>query len=124
MIPASETVVLDLSYLHSWTTTPVMLRPAPDADLGQLVPVAVMIQTDGTPEAIDRARTVLALSIGLGFLAAWLMVIGIDDSYQVAWPSTDYFIALGVSLTFALAAVIATFGLIHRNTTPTSTRFA
>lgn len=214
-IPTADVVTLDMSFLESWTTTPVPLLPATTSTLDQLVPVAIMIQTDGTPEAIDRARTalntsgitgtpgatptdlelqssarlvqglavlaylgmviavviagvslavgtasavldrkkvlglmrlmgmpasalrriilgeaavplltVLALSIGLGFLVAWLMVTGIDDSYKVTWPGVDYFIALGISLILALAAVTATFGLIQRNTTPTTTRFA
>ncbi|WP_225219045.1 ABC transporter permease [Arthrobacter gallicola] len=213
-IPKTDVVALDMSFLHSWTTPPVSLVPA-SATLDQLVPVTIMIETDGTPEAIDRARTalntsgitatpastptdlelqsstrlihglavlaylgmiiavviagvslavgtasavldrkkvlglmrlmgmpastlrriilaeaavplltVLALSIGLGFLVAWLIVTGIDDSYKVTWPGNDYFLALGASLMLALAAVTATFGLIQRNTTPTATRFA
>lgn len=75
-------------------------------------------------EAAVPLLTVLALSIGLGFLVAWLVVTGIDDSYDVTWPGIDYFIALGISLILALAAVTATFGLIQRNITPTTTRFA
>lgn len=214
-IPTADVVALDISFLYSWTTTPVSLVPAPTNTLDQLVPVVIMVETDGTPAAIDRARTtldtsgitatsgttptdlelqssarliqglavlaylgmvtavviagislavgtasaildrkkvlglmrlmgmptstlrkiilgeaavplltVLALSIGLGFLVAWLMVTGIDDSYTISWPGNDYFIALGISLLLALAAVTATFGLIQRNTTPTTTRFA
>lgn len=212
-IPTTDVVTLDMSFLESWATAPVPLLPA-TTTFDQLVPVAIMIETDGTPEAIDRARTalntsgitgtpgttptdlelqssarlvqglavlaylgmviavviagvslaigtasaildrkkvlglmrlmgmpasalrriilgeaavplltVLALSIGLGFLVAWLMVTGINDSYQVTWPGTNYFIALGISLVLALAAVTATFGLIQRSTTPNTTRF-
>lgn len=214
-IPTTDVVTLDMSFLYSWTKAPVPLLPASTATFEQLVPVAIMIETDGTPEAIDRARTalntsgitgtpgstptdlelqsstrlvqglavlaylgmviavviagvslavgtasavldrkkvlglmrlmgmpvtvlrriilgeaavplltVLLLSIGLGFIVAWLMVTEINDSYKVTWPGTDYFIALGISLLLALAAVTATFGLIQRNTTPTTTRFA
>jgi hypothetical protein len=66
---------------------------------------------------------VLLLSIGLGFLVAWLMVTSIDDSYRVTWPARDYFIALSLSLLLALGAVTATFSLIRTNTAITATRF-
>lgn len=214
-VPTTDVVTLDMSFLQSWTTAPVPLLPASTATFEHLVPVAIMVETDGTSEAIDRARTalntsditgtpgstptdlelqsptrlvqglavlaylgmviavviagaslavgtasavldrkkvlglmrlmgmpasvvrtiilreaavplltVLLISIGLGFLVAWLMVTGIDDSYKVTWPGTDYFAALGISLLMALAAVTATFGLVERSTTPTTTRFA
>ncbi|MBO1268112.1 ABC transporter permease [Arthrobacter cavernae] len=213
-IPESETVAVDASLLHFWTTQPLALSPAPARALEGLVPVVMVLGTDGTPEAMDRARTamnssgvtaipatspmdnklqsstrliqglavlaylgmflavaiaglslavatasavldrkrvlglmrlmgmpvsvlrriitreaavplltVLFLSVGLGFLVAWLMVTGIDDSYRVAWPTPDYFIALGLSLLLALAAVTATFGLIRGNTAMAATRF-
>ncbi|WP_105030736.1 ABC transporter permease [Arthrobacter ruber] len=214
-IPTTDVVTLDMSFLDTWTTTPVPLLPTPTTTFDRFVPVVIMVDTDGTPGAVDRARTalntsgitgtpgttptdlelqssarlvqglavlaylgmviavviagvslavgtasaildrkkvlglmrlmgmptstlrriilqeaavplltVLTLSIGLGFLVAWLMITGIDDSYTLTWPGTDYFIALVISLTLALAAVVATFGLIQRNTTPTTTRFA
>jgi ABC-type antimicrobial peptide transport system permease subunit len=213
-IPAAETVVVDMSFLHYWTTQPLALTPAPATNLDGLVPVVMVLGTDGTPEAMDRARTalnssgitaipatspldlklqstgrliqglavlaylgmfvaiaiaglslavatasaildrkrvlglmrlmgmpvsvlrrivtreaavpllaVLLLSVGLGFLVAWLMVTFIDDSYRVTWPAPDYFMALGFSLLLALGAVTATFGLIRSNTAMTATRF-
>ena len=213
-IPAAETVAVDASFLHYWRTQPLALTPAPATSLDGLVPVVIFVGTDGTPEAMDRARTalngsgitaipatspgdfklqsstrlirglavlaylgmfvaiaiaglslavatasavldrkrvlglmrlmgmpvsvlrriivreaavplltVLLLSVGLGFLVAWLMVTFIDDSYRVAWPAPDYFIALGLSLLLALGAVAATFGLIRGTTAVTSTRF-
>lgn len=213
-IPVTETVAVDSSFLYYWTTQPLALTPQPDANLDSLVPVVILLGTDGTPEAMDRARTllnssgittqsatspvdvqlqstgrmlqglaglaylgmfvaigiaglsmavataaaildrkrvlglmrlmgmpvsvvrrvitreaavplltVLTLSVGLGFLVAWLMVRGLSDTYRVAWPSSDYFIALGVSILLALGAVASTFRLIRGNTAMTATRF-
>jgi hypothetical protein len=194
-IPATETVAVDTSFLLYWTTQPLALTPAPAANLEGLVPVVIVLGTDGTPEAMDRARTllnssgvtahpatspldaelqsatrliqglavlaylgmfvavaiaglslavatasavldriitreaavplltVLLLSIGLGFLVAWLMVTGINDTYRVTWPAPAYFTALGLSLLLALSAVTATFSLIRGNTAMTATRF-
>ncbi len=212
-IPATETVAVDPAFLRNWTTKPLALNPAPAANLDALVPVVIVIGTDGTPEAMDRARTalnssgitaipatspsdlklqsatrliqglavlaylgmfvavaiaglslavatasaildrkrvlglmrlmgmpvsvvrriitreaaiplltVLLLSVGLGFLAAWLMVAFIDDTYRMTWPAPDYFMALGVSLLLALGAVTATFSLVRGNTALTAAR--
>ena len=211
-IPAEETVSVDTSFL--WTTHPLALNPAPAASLDEMVPIVIVLGTDGTPEAMDRARTalngsgitaipanspldlnlqsttrliqglavlaylgmfvaigiaglslavatasaildrkrvlglmrlmgmpvsvlrriitreaavplltVLLLSVGLGFLVAWLMVTFIDDTYRVTWPAPGYFMALGISLLLALGAVIATFSLIRGSTAVTATRF-
>ena len=72
-----------------------------------------------TREAAVPLLTVLLLSVGLGFLVAWLMVTFINDTYRVTWPAPDYFaaLALSLSLLLALGAVIATFSLIgqYRN---------
>lgn len=213
-IPAAGTVAVDTSFLRYWATEPLALTPAPAANLAGMVPVVIVIGTDGTPEAMDRARTalngsgvtatpatspldnklqsgtrliqglavlaylgmfvaiaiaglslavatvsaildrkrvlglmrlmgmpvsvvrriivreaavpllaVLLLSVGLGFLVAWLMVTFIDDTYRVSWPASDYFVALGLSLLLALGAVTATFSLIKGNTAMTVTRF-
>ncbi|MBT2593902.1 FtsX-like permease family protein [Arthrobacter sp. ISL-72] len=212
-IPGTEVVAVDSAFLR-FSTQPLALAPAPAGTLDGLVPVVMVVGTDGTPEAMDRARTtlnrsgvtatpatspsdiqlqsatrlvqglavlaylgmfvavaiaglslavatasavldrrrvlglmrlmgmpvsvlrrlitreaavplltVLLLSIGLGFLVAWLMVTGINDAYRVTWPAPDYFIALGLSLLLALGAVIATFGLIRGNTGISATRF-
>ena len=213
-IPATRTVALDASFLHFWTTRPVALTPAPAANLDRMVPVVVVLDTDGTPEAKDRARTalngsgftavpaaspgdqglqsatrliqglavlaylgmfvaiaiaglslsvatasaildrkrvlglmrlmgmpesvlrriiireaavplltVLLLSLGLGFLVAWLMVTFIDGTYRMSWPAPSYFAALGLSLLLALAAVAAMAGLVRGQTGRTATRF-
>ncbi|MEV4953080.1 FtsX-like permease family protein [Paenarthrobacter nitroguajacolicus] len=213
-IPASETVAVDGEFLYFWTAQPLELTPVPSGNMEGLVPVVMVLGTDGTPEAMDRARTaldssgitatpaastsdfqlqssrrlihglsvlaylgmfvavaiaglslavgtasaildrqrvlglmrlmgmppfvlrriitreaavpllsVLVLSIGLGFLTAWLMVTAIDDSYQVDWPEPGYFTALGLSLVLACCAVVATFGLVRGSTAMTVTRF-
>lgn len=213
-IPVVETVTVDASFLYYWTTQPLALTPAPATGLDDLVPVVILISTDGTPEAMDRARTaldssgitavpaassvdfklqsstrliqglavlaylgmfvaiaiaglslavatasavldrkrvlglmrlmgmpgsvmrriitreaavplltVLLLSVGLGFLVAWLMVTGINDAYRMTWPAPDYFMALGLSLFLALGAVTATFVFIRGTTPMTATRF-
>ena len=213
-IPETEIVAFDSSFLSFWTVQPVPLTPVPVKDLKELMPVVMVVGTDGTAEAMDRARTVLNssgvtaqpasspldnelqsptrlvyglavlaylgmfvaiaiagmslavatasaildrkrvlglmrlmgmpvsvlrriiiheaalplltvlfLSVGLGFLVAWLMVTSINDTYKVTWPAPDYFIALGLSLLLALGAVIATFSLIRGNTAMTATRF-
>lgn len=213
-IPATVTVAVDTSFLHFGTTQPRALTPAPAANPAGMVPVVIILGTDGTPEAMDRARTllnnsgvtahpatstldaglqsstrlirglavlaylgmfvaiaiaglslavatasavldrkrvlglmrlmgmpvsvlrrvitreaavplltVLLLSVGLGFVVAWLMVTFIDDTYQMTWPEPGYFMALGLSLLLALGAVTATFGLIRGTSPMTSTRF-
>lgn len=213
-IPASETVSVKSELLYFWTAQPQELTPVPTGSMEALVPVVLVLGTDGTPEAVDRARTaldssgvtatpaastrdfqlqssrrlihglavlaylgmfvavavaglslaagtasaildrrrvlglmrlmgmppfvlrriitreaavpllsVLALSIGLGFLTAWLLVTAINDSYDVTWPDPGYFAALGLSLVLACSAVVATFGLLRGSTALTATRF-
>ena len=58
-IPSSEVVTVDGTFLYFWTTQPLALKPAPAGSLEGLVPVVLVLGTDGTPEAMDRARTVL-----------------------------------------------------------------
>jgi ABC-type antimicrobial peptide transport system permease subunit len=211
-IPATGIVSVGTSFLGSIQA--LSLAPAPGANLDDLVPVVLVLGTDGTPEAMDRARTVLntsgitaipatspsdarlqstgrliqglavlaylgmfvavaiaglslavatasamldrkrvqglmrlmgmpvsvlrsiitreaaipllavvLLSVGLGFLVAWLMVTFTDDTYQLTWPTIDYFLALGLSLLLALGAVVTPFSLVRANTSITATRF-
>ena len=61
-IPASEVVAVDASFLYFWATQPLELAPAPAQIMDGLVPVVIVLGTDGTPEAMDRARTVLNAS--------------------------------------------------------------
>lgn len=74
-------------------------------------------------EAVVPLVTVLALSAGLGYLTAWLMVTTLRDDYHVTWPAPEYYIALIASLVMATIAVATTFGLIKNNTRLTATRF-
>jgi hypothetical protein len=213
--PGAEKIVsFDASLLNSWTSEPVPLTAAPVDSLAGMVPVVMVVSTDGTPAAIDRARTalnasgvtatpgtspadlatmsssrliqglaalayigvfvavvisgislavstaaavldrkrvlglmrlmgmpvsvlrkvivqeaavplltVLLLSVGLGFLVAWLMITSLGGGRTIAWPGTEYYAALSISLMLALAAVTATFGLIRPHTALTATRF-
>lgn len=211
---AENIVAFDASFIEPWTTKPVCLTAAPVDSLNGLVPVLLVVSTDGTPAAIDRARTalntsgvmampatsradtatmsntrlirglaalayigvfvavviagislavstaaaildrkrvlglmrlmgmpvsvlrrvivqeaavpllaVLLLSVGLGFLVAWLMITSFGGGRTITWPSTEYYAALSISLLLALGAVTATFGLIRPNTAITATRF-
>ncbi|SDL65025.1 FtsX-like permease family protein [Arthrobacter sp. ok362] len=210
---AEQVAAFDTSFLNSWTTTPVALTAAPVHSLAGLAPVVLVVGTDGTAEALDRARTalntsgvtatpatsradlatmgstrliqglsalaylgvfvavviagislaastaaaildrkrvlglmrlmgmpvavlrrvivreaavpllaVLLLSVGLGFLVAWLMIISFGRGRTITWPGPEYYAALSLSLLLALAAVAATFGLVRSNTAITATR--
>ncbi|WP_461164359.1 hypothetical protein [Arthrobacter sp. R4-81] len=52
-------VAFDFSFLYFWTAQPVPLSAAATDKVEGLHPVVMMIDTDGSPEAMDRARTVL-----------------------------------------------------------------
>jgi ABC-type antimicrobial peptide transport system permease subunit len=58
-IPETGVVAFDFSFLYFWTTQPVPLNAAAIDKVEGLLPVVVMIGTDGSPEAMDRARTLL-----------------------------------------------------------------
>lgn len=206
--------VFDDDFFTPWTEHPVSLETASVQDMSSLQLFAVVINTDGTPEAVDRARTalntsgvtstpatsrsdvtatqttrlihslsvlahlgtfvavtiagislalatgaaiidrrralglmrlmgmplsalrgiivreaavpllsVLLLSAVLGFLAAWLVVESLHDTYSVSWPGPTYFATLGLSLILALVSVLMTFGLLRTHTSITVTRF-
>ncbi|MEX5303310.1 ABC transporter permease [Kocuria sabuli] len=74
-------------------------------------------------EAAVPLLSILLLSAALGFLAAWLVVESLHDTYSVSWPGQAYFATLGLSMALALAAVAATFTLLRANTSITATRF-
>lgn len=59
---AEGILAFDASFVEPWTAQPVPLTPAPVSSLEGLVPVVMMVSTDGTPAAIDRARTSLNTS--------------------------------------------------------------
>ena len=66
---------------------------------------------------------VLALSVGLGYVAAFLILDMLSDAFTVGVPDLLYFGLLALGLLLALAMVAATLGMIRRNTAPTATRF-
>jgi ABC-type antimicrobial peptide transport system permease subunit len=86
------------------------------------MPVSVL-RSIITREAAIPLLAVVLLSVGLGFLVAWLMVTFTDDTHQLTWPTIDYFLALGLSLLLALGAVVTPFSLVRANTSITATRF-
>jgi hypothetical protein len=55
-------VSFDASFLNAWTSTPVPLTAAPVESLEGLVPVVMVVSTDGTPDAVNRAHTALNTS--------------------------------------------------------------
>ena len=72
-------------------------------------------------EAVVPLLATLAVTIGLGFLVAWMIVTG--GGQTTRWPDPRYFVTLAISAVLALSAVFATFGTIRKNTTIVSTRF-
>lgn len=75
-------------------------------------------------EAAVPLLAVMALSVGLGLISAWVILTGLTEGGRtLGWPDVRYYVALGGSLLLALGAVAATFGTIRRNTAISSTRF-
>ncbi|MGX9899529.1 hypothetical protein ACW0JT_05845 [Arthrobacter sp. SA17] len=58
-IPEAGVVAFDFSFLYFWTTQPVPLKAAAINKVEGLLPAVVVVSTDGSPEAMDRARTIL-----------------------------------------------------------------
>lgn len=74
-------------------------------------------------EALAPLLLTLIVTIGLGFLVAWLVITGLTNGLTMTWPDPRYFIALAVSATFAACSILATFGIIRKNTSIEATRF-
>lgn len=68
-VPAAPVVALDAAFFEAHTEEPRSLTAAPVTDLQGLVPALLVVDTDGSPGALDRARTVLTAS-GLSTTAA------------------------------------------------------
>lgn len=113
-IPEAPVLALDLAFLQSWTTQPIALEAAPIQTLEGLVPLVVVVGTDGTPEALDRARTALNTSgitahsasskADMGVMSAGRLVQGLS-----ALAYLGVFVAVliaGISLAIATAAAI------------------
>ncbi|MFE7629951.1 FtsX-like permease family protein [Kocuria sp. NPDC057446] len=61
-VPADSMIAVDPEFLAPYNSGPLPSRSAPVEDLHGLVPVSVVVSTDGSFEAIDRARTTLNTS--------------------------------------------------------------
>lgn len=61
-VPQAPVVAFDMAFLNSWNRQPAPLTAAPVETLEHSVPVVLVLGTDGTPEALDRARTALNTS--------------------------------------------------------------
>ena len=66
---------------------------------------------------------ILALSIGLGFLVAWMLVEGLSYTRTMHAPDARFYLAILGSLALAILSVFAVTGLIRRNTEISQTRF-
>ncbi len=113
-IPEGRLLALDLAFLQSWTTQPITLESAPIETLEGLVPLMIVVGTDGTPEALDRARTALNTSgitahpasskVDMAVMSAGRLVQGLS-----ALAYLGVFVAVliaGISLAVATAAAI------------------
>ncbi|TFD90111.1 FtsX-like permease family protein [Cryobacterium serini] len=77
-----------------------------------------------TLEAAAPLLAVMALSIGLGFLVADLILVGLTDGGRsVGWPDARYLGALTASVVLALAAVAAAAGRLGKNTDLAAIRY-
>ncbi|WP_167047602.1 FtsX-like permease family protein [Salinibacterium sp. ZJ454] len=75
-------------------------------------------------EAAVPLLAVVALSVALGLVVAWLVLTGLTSGRRtLGWPDPGYYLALGSSLLLALGAVAASFRTIRRSTATASTRF-
>jgi putative ABC transport system permease protein len=87
------------------------------------MPVSALRRIVGYEAAVPLLA-VVALSIGLGFGVAQMILVGLTGgSRTIGWPDPRFLIALGASAVLAAAAVVTTFGTIRRNTEVTTTRF-
>jgi len=77
-----------------------------------------------TLEAATPLLAVMALSIGLGFLVADLILVGLTGGGRsVGWPDARYIGALVASAMLALAAVATAVSQLGKNTDLTAIRF-
>jgi ABC-type antimicrobial peptide transport system permease subunit len=65
----------------------------------------------------------LAISAGLGFFVAWLMVTTLGNGQTMSWPDARYWWAIVASVAIGAAAVMGSFSMVRRSTEVTSTRF-
>jgi hypothetical protein len=65
----------------------------------------------------------LAVSAGLGFFVAWVMIGTLGNGLTMTWPDARYWWAIVASVAVTAAAVGGSFGLVRRSTEVESTRF-
>lgn len=58
--PQTDLAAVDGNFFSNWNGTPMTPAPAPGQSSSELVPFAVVIGTDGSAAALDRARTYLS----------------------------------------------------------------
>ena len=85
----------------------------PSGDLRRVIAVEA-----GVPLAAT-----LAISAGLGFFVAWLMVTTLGNGQTMGWPDARYWWAIVASVAIGAAAVMGSFSVVRRSTEVTSTRF-
>ncbi|WP_326962320.1 FtsX-like permease family protein [Arthrobacter sp. MP_M7] len=113
-IPATKTVAVDASFLHYWTKQPLALTPEPAANLDGLAPVVIVLGTDGTPAAMDRARTALNGSVITAIPATSTLDVNLQSSTRLiqglaVLAYLGMFVAIaiaGLSLAVATASAI------------------
>ncbi|MGD9738779.1 MAG: FtsX-like permease family protein [Bauldia sp.] len=74
-------------------------------------------------EAAVPLVSVLVVSIGLGFLVAWLIVDSLAPALGVGIPDPMYFVTVALGVLIAFATIAAGFSLVRRATASEATRF-
>lgn len=74
-------------------------------------------------EASVPLAATLAVSAGLGFFVAWVMLATLGNDLSMSWPDARYWAAILASLVITAVAVLGSFGMVRRSTEVTSTRF-
>lgn len=75
-----------------------------------------------TEAAVPLAAT-LAMSAGLGFFVAWVMLVSLGNELTMRAPDAQYWLAIAASVAIAAVAIVGSFGMVRRSTEVTSTRF-
>lgn len=86
------------------------------------MPVSQLRGTVATEAAVPLGAT-LAVSAGLGFLVAWVMIETLGNGLTVSWPDARYWIAMLGAGALAGVALIGSFGVVRKATEVETTRF-
>lgn len=75
-------------------------------------------------EAAVPLATAFVLSVVLGFVVAWTLLVGFTGGRRsISWPDPGYYATIAVSLALAAVAVLATFRTARQSTGLSATRF-